>query len=190
MAAQAAFTSRTDYLAQEAQATTRHEYIDGVIYAMSGASRNHLELTRSFTIEAGNALRGKPCRNLDQDTKVWIERANAYYYPDATIACPPHFVDSANGVIDNPTVIVEVLSPSTWRMDRGQKFAHYRKLDSLREYALIDSDAARVEVFSLEGDQWVVRFYEGLDATARFGSVGIELPLSELYRHVQFEAAE
>lgn len=182
MAAQAALVSAQEYLEHETKAAARHEYVAGVIYAMAGASRNHNELTRALHGLLFGVLSGRQCRNLDQDTKVWVDATGSYYYPDATVSCPPNFIDDANGVIDNPTVIVEVLSPTTANLDRGPKFAHYRMLPSLRDYVLIDSERRSVEVFSLEQDQWVVRFYQS--GVARVPSVEVDLPLDELYRHV------
>lgn len=177
-----ALISPREYLRREAQAERRHEYIAGIVCEMAGASRNQVELQSALATLAGAELRGKRCRILGQDTKLWIAAKEAYYYPDATIACPPNFIDDANGVIDNPTVIIEVLSPSTRHLDRGTKFADYRTLSSLREYVLIDSEARRVEVFSLENDDWMIRTYE--EGVATLPSFGIDLDLQELYQHV------
>ncbi|AIE86919.1 hypothetical protein OP10G_3551 [Fimbriimonas ginsengisoli Gsoil 348] len=149
---------------------------------MAGASRNQLELQSALATEIGAALKGRPCRLLGQDTKVWIDKTNVYFYPDATIACPPNFVDDANGVIDNPTVIFEVLSTGTATFDRSAKFADYRSLSSLRDYVLIDSERRVVEVFSLEDGEWLVRSYES--GSMRIPSVNVDVDLDELYRHV------
>ncbi len=150
---------------------------------MAGVSKNHGLLTRVVHGVLYQFFSEGPCLNLDQDIKLWISSKNSYYYPDAMIACPPNFIDDANGVIDNPTVVVEVLSPSTRNLDRGAKFADYRTLATLRDYVLIDSEVMRVEVFSLEGE-WMVRTYE--DGVATIPSVSIDLKLMELYRHVRF----
>ena len=174
-----ALVSPLEYLRREREAKRRHEYVDGVVCEMAGASRNHVEIQASLATEFGVALKGKRCRVLGQDTKLMVGRA--FYYPDATISCPPNFVDDANGVIDNPTVVVEVLSPSTRALDRGPKFADYRTLPTLRDYVLIDSEARRVEVFSLEGE-WGIRTY--VEGSAPIPSVGIVLDLDELYRNV------
>jgi Uma2 family endonuclease len=190
MSAQSALTSPAQYLISEETASVRHEFVAGLIYAMSGASRNHVEITRALSGLLFRETTGKPCRNLDQDTKVWVDQSTSYYYPDATISCPPNFIDEKHGVIDNPTVVFEVLSPTTANLDRGPKFAAYRTLESLREFVVIESEAARVEVFSLEEGLWVVRFFSGLEALATIPSVGITLPLTELYRHTVFESAE
>ena len=177
-----ALISPLEYLRREREAKTKHEYVAGSVCKMAGAGRNHIELTAALGFEVRTALRGKSCRNLDQDVKVWVAARDRYYYPDATISCPPNFVDDANGVIDNPTVVVEVLSPSTRTLDRGPKFADYRTLPTLRDYVLIDSEARKVEVFSLIEGVWMVRAYA--EGTAVLPSVGVELDLDELYRHV------
>ena len=185
MAAQAArfaLVSPLEYLRQEARSKARHEYVAGTVCEMAGASRNHGEITSALAYELRTGLKGKICRNLDQDVKVFIAAKDVYYYPDATISCPPRFIDDANGVIDNPTVVVEVLSPSTRNLDRGAKFADYRTLSTLRDYVLVDSEARRVEVFSLEGEAWMVRTFE--TGTAWLASVEVALDLDELYRHV------
>src|SRR5438128_2474967 len=108
-----ALVSPLEYLRREVQAKRRHEYVAGVVCEMAGASRNHGELTSALSFALRTRLKGRTCRNLDQDVKVWIAAKDAYYYPDATISCPPRFVDDANGIIDNPTVVIEVLSPGT-----------------------------------------------------------------------------
>ena len=179
-----ALISPAEYLRREREAETKHEYVADAICEMAGASRNHSALTAALSFEIRTALRGKHCRNLDGDVKVWIAARDRYYYPDATIVCPPNFVDDANGVIDNPTVVVEVLSPSTRTLDRGPKFADYRTLPTLRDYVLIDSEARKVEVFSLIEGEWMVRAY--VEGTAVLPSVGVGLDLDELYRHVVF----
>ena len=116
--------------------------------------------------------------------KVWIEARRRYYYPDGTISCPPKFIDDENGVIDNPTVVLEVLSPSTRSLDRGPKFADYRTLPSFRDYALVESESQSVEVHSLEGGVWQTRAYA--EGRAFLPSLGISLDLEELYRWVVF----
>lgn len=181
-----ALISPRDYLCRERDAGRKHEYLSGAVYEMAGASRNHTRLTRNVHGILFRQLGTGPCENLDQDVKVWIEAHLAYFYPDASISCPPNYIDVANGVIDNPTVLFEVLSPSTASIDRGAKFAAYRTLPSLRDYVLIESEARQVEVFSLEGDQWMVRTYT--EGTIVLPSISIEIEMEELYRHVTFEA--
>ena len=177
-----ALVSPMEYLRREREAKTRHEYVDGVVCEMAGASLRHACLTKNLHGMLYRTLGKGPCENLDQDVKVWIDASRRYYYPDATISCPPNFIDDDNGVIDNPTVVIEVLSPGTRNLDRGPKFADYRALPSLRDYVLVESEARRVEVFSLEDGEWRGRTYP--EGAARLPSLGIELGLDELYRRV------
>lgn len=176
-----ALISPLEYLRREAAALTKHEYIDGVVCEMSGAARGHTRLTKNLHGMLYRVLGNGPCENSDQDVKVWIAARRRYYYPDASIACPLNFIDDDNGVIDSPTVVVEVLTPGTHNLDRGPKFADYRTLPSLRDYVLIDSEEKSVEVFSLE-DEWKTRTYR--EGAALLPSVGVEIDIEELYHRV------
>jgi Uma2 family endonuclease len=187
MAAHPALISLAEYLGLEARATVRHEYIDGLVYAMSGASRNHVEIIARLHFLLATALEGSDCRLLGQDTKVWVQEARSLFYPDATVACPPNFVNDSSGVIDNPRVIFEILSPSTALLDEGPKFAAYLKLASLQNYVVIDSRHKHLKVFSLEEGAWVVREF-GKDATeVAIPSLGLRVETAEIYRFAVFE---
>jgi Uma2 family endonuclease len=190
MAAQAALVSISEYLVREERARFRHEFVGGIVYAMAGASRNHSEISSQLFMVVGVPLRGRPCRILGPDTKVFIERADAIYYPDASVSCPPNHVSDSSGMIDNPTAVFEILSASTALVDEGPKFSHYRLLPSLSNYVLIDSRKMHVRVFSLEGGEWVVRSYESPDDVANVDSIGISLPLGELYEHAVLEPGD
>ena len=108
----------------------------------------------------GNALQGRTCRSFDADTMIRVEAADRGFYADAGIACPPNYLSDRVGVIDNPTVVIEVLSPGTEKHDRGEKFRNYRFLASLRDDVLIASDRRSVEVFSLQDDgSWNRRIF-------------------------------
>ena len=177
-----ALVSPLEYLRRERLSQTKNEYIDGVVCEMAGASPSHTRLTKNLSGMLYRALGNGPCENLDQDVKVWVAARNRYYYPDATVSCPPNFSDDENGVIDNPTIVVEVLSPATRNLDRGPKFADYRALASMRDFVLVESARRLVEVFSLEAGAWQARAYE--EGVALFPSLGIEIDLDELYRRV------
>ena len=181
-----------EYLRREAESPVKHDFIDGVmvereIVAMAGGSPNHVRITPSITRMLGNALRGKPCRPFDSDTLVHVEEIDRDYYPDAGVACPPNYLSETVGVIDNPTVIVEVLSPSSEREDRGDKFRDYRSLPSLQDYVLVATKRATVEVFSRQADgSWNLRVYlEG--TTAHLPSIRVDLPLDEIYENATFD---
>ncbi len=176
-----------EYLALEETATEKHELWRGHVYAMAGGSSNHRDIIVSLTGICRNALRGRPCRFVGENGKVVVDEAGSGYYPDGAIACPPNEIDRRRGTYDNPTVIFEVLSPSTEARDRKWKFDDYRSLPSLKDYVLIDSMSVRVEVFSrLPDDRWVQSIY--LPGTkASVPSVGVELSLAELYEYAVFE---
>ncbi len=178
-----------EYLAAEATALSRNEYLDGVVRAMPGAGENHLWVTTTLSDLIGPELRRKgACRLLDQDVRVLIPQFNAYVYPDRAIACPPQFASKVSGALENPKVIFEVLSPSTEAYDRGGKFRRYRSLQTMEEYVLISTMEPLVEVYARPN--WALRSYEGLDAVAVLESVGLELPLRELYADLNWDIEE
>ena len=180
-------TLPADYLEAELTATERHELHDGQVLAMSGGSANHSELCIALT-EFRQILKGKVCRYLGSETKVIVSSTGSYYYPDATISCPPNFVDRKNGVIDNPTIVFEVLSPSTEAFDRGAKFRAYEQIETLKEYVLISSDQPLVESFRRQADGlWIRSVVEGIETTLELASIGISIKLADLYEHVEFD---
>lgn len=175
------------YYEAEQKAQTRSEFIDGVVRPMAGAAPDHILVVANIEDFVGPALRKKGnCRRLGQDTQIPIPAHNIYTYPDAVIACPPRFAKRPKGALLNPKTIFEVLSPSTEAYDRGDKFLYYRSLETFEEYVLISVDRPRVEVFNV-ASSCEKRTYEGLGAVARLESVGLELPLRELYADVEFE---
>ena len=175
-----------EYLELEEKAPERHELFRGRIYAMAGASENHIEITAALGEHARRALRGKPCRYLNQDAKTVVSDKGSGYYADGAIACPPHFIDPKRGTYDNPTVIFEVLSPSTADFDRTDKFDDYKRLDSLQEYVLLESRAARVEVFRRQADgKWGQSVYLA-GTQVHLDSVGVFLNMDDLYEGIAF----
>ncbi len=177
-----------EYFAAEATALVKHEYLDGEVRAMPGASEGHVALTSVLAgmVEPEMRRRGV-CRFLNSDVQVWIPDTNTYTYPDGAIACPPKFAAKGPASLRNPKVIFEALSPSTEAYDRGGKFRRYRSLPTLEEYVLLSVDEPLVEVFRRK--DWVMTSYEGLEATARLESVDLDLPLRELYADLFGELA-
>ncbi len=174
--------SLDDYEEAEIKAETKSEYLDGVVRAMPGASPRHLLITPVLGRIVGNRLqdKGGACIYLDQDVRIAMPKANSYTYPDGAIACPPQFLTKPRGAITNPKVIFEVLSPpSTEAYDRGAKFRRYRTIETLEDYVLISTTEPLVEVYSRP--EWGPKTFEGLESVALIPSVGIELPLDELY---------
>jgi Uma2 family endonuclease len=176
--------SVAEYLAAENDGKWRHEFINGVMFAMAGASERHnLIRSRLTATLLGNVAQG--CRVFDAEMKLHI-KDNAderYYYPDVFVSCDPNDRDPYSR--NTAVLIVEVLSPSTERTDRFEKFAAYKSIPSLMEYGLLTQDAMELELFRRRTD-WQREFYQR-DNTVTFESVGLTLNVSQLYRDVDFE---
>ncbi|RYG48125.1 Uma2 family endonuclease [bacterium] len=182
MAVLSPVVSPREYLRREAEEEVKSELIDGQIVAMAGASRQHITLTPNLGDILALILKGTGCRRFDGDAKVWIAATGDYLYPDACVACPPHFIDEAAGAIDNPMIVFEVLSPSTEARDRGIKFERYVTLDSLREYVLISSERVAVETFVRQPDgRWLWSLVNDQSGTLLLESLDAQMSLSDLY---------
>ena len=150
------FITVDDYLAWEAESPDKHEYVDGEVFAMGGASDAHVTIAGNVFSLVRAHLRGGPCRVYITDMKLRVERANAFFYPDVFVTCAA--ADAAEPDLKrSPTVVIEVLSKSTEGYDRGGKFARYRMLDSLQEYVLIDSRRRAIEVFRRQAGGWLLQ---------------------------------
>jgi Uma2 family endonuclease len=172
-----------DYLATEALEKEKHEYVRGEVFAMSGGTPTHARIAMSVGAALVAALRGKPCSVFSSDLRVRVPSADLSTYPDVTVVCErvQHAADDAHAVV-NPTVLVEVLSPSTEAWDRGDKFAHYRQLPALREYLLVTQDAPRFELFSRgDADRWELR-EAGPGEAIELWSLGVALSVDDVYR--------
>lgn len=177
------------YLAWEAEQNTKHEYHDGEVFAMAGASEAHVTVALNVAMALRNHLRGSPCSVFISDMKLHVNEDNAYFYPDVFVTCAES--DRAHSHSKNaPTLVVEVLSPATSAYDRGAKFAAYRKLPSLREYALIDPERLSVDLFRREDDsqRWVLHPLEA-GQQVEWASVGLVMPIEALYEDVVLEPA-
>src|SRR5438552_2686042 len=154
------------YLALERAAEYKSEYINGKVYARAGANREHNLLTVNIAAGLGSTLKDQPYEVYISQMRVKVSPTGMYTYPDVVVACnEPRFEDEHGDTLLNPTIIVEVLSPSTEAYDRGEKFAHYRRLTSLAEYVLVSQDKARVEHYRRHdsgNDQWVLTEVSGL----------------------------
>jgi Uma2 family endonuclease len=187
--------TETDYLALERESLDKHEYWDGEVFAMAGASFVHNQLVGNLTRVLGNLVLDAPCIVLPSDMKVRVPlRKGGYVYPDVSIVCgKPEHIDERSDVITNPLVVVEVLSDSTERFDRGEKFAGYRSLPSLADYLLVAQDQARIEHYTRGVDgTWVLREL-GPGMTLRItGITGIagEIAIDDIYRKVSLPAQE
>jgi Uma2 family endonuclease len=179
-----------EYLESERQAEYKSEYFAGEVFAMAGGSPEHSLIAANATRELGNQLLKKPCRVYNSDLRVHANEPH-YSYPDVTVVCgEPQFLDEKRDTLLNPTVIVEVLSPTTEAWDRGGKFEQYRQRESLQEYVLIAQDRAHVERFTRQpGGQWLLSEVNGLEGTLSLPSLGCELTLSQIYHRVEFPEA-
>jgi len=181
--------SPEEYLAQEREAELRNEYFDGEIFAMTGASRQHNQISANIVRVLGNQLLEKPCSVFSSDMKVKIKEIGKYTYPDMVVACEEEeFEDENKDVLLNPIVIMEILSDSTEAYDRGDKFAHYQLLNSFTEYILVSQYFCRIEKFTRQDDgTWIYSKYQSNDHVVRIESINCELPVSEIYRKVSFD---
>lgn len=146
-----------EYLSLEESSEDKHEYLRGEVWAMAGGTPEHGRIQANLIREIGNALGRRPCVVFSSDVRVRIDASDRTTYPDLSVVCGKREVAKIDPLaITNPVVIVEVLSESTERDDRGEKFAHYRRLDSLKEYVLVAQEARRVEVFRRSPQGWVL----------------------------------
>jgi Uma2 family endonuclease len=172
------------YLQLEESSPIKHEYIDGEIYAMAGASDANITIAGNLFANLRNHVRGSDCRVYISDMKTQIESLNRYFYPDLMVTCDQR--DQETSTYKRfPKLIVEVLSPSTAAFDRGDKFADYQHLESLQEYVLINTHLQRVECYRRQGKGlWSVQFFREPDLTFELCSVGYKGSLDALYEDV------
>jgi Uma2 family endonuclease len=176
------------YLEFERNSDERHEYFQGEIYAMSGASREHNKISGNAFASLHTQLRQRPCEIYQNDMRVKVRAVGLYTYPDVVVVCgEPKFEDGEFDTLLNPTVLIEVLSPSTENYDRGKKFQHYRTLESLQEYLLISQESARIEHYVREGDQWIFTDATQLEDVVTLPSIDCTLALADVYEKVSFE---
>ena len=167
--------------------TVRSEYMKGEIIAMSGASLAHNLITGNVFANLYIRLRGSGCLVFANEMRVSIPSVNSYFYPDVGVVCEePRFEDDVFDTLLNPIVIVEVLSPSTEAYDRGDKFAHYRQLQSLQEYIFVSQDKVRVDHYVRHAAQWILTDFQELEQHLPLTAIQCELPLQEIYENVPF----
>ncbi len=180
-----------NYLDFERLQVERHEFLDGSVYAMAGESPNHSTICFNLNGIVHGQLRGKNCRGFSPNMKIATNEKGLYAYPDLAVICgQPIFFDNKKDVITNPTVIVEVLSPSTENYDRGEKFLRYtNQIETLQNYILISQDKPLVEIFSKQKNGgWEKTEVEGIETVFKIDSIECEVSLTELYDLVEFPA--
>lgn len=175
-----------EYLAMERGAPFRSEYRDGRIYALAGATARHNRIVLNVGSGLLTRFRGGRCATYVNDLRVRIERDNRYVYPDVAALCePPRFQDDVLDTLMNPSLVVEVLSDTTEAYDRGEKFAAYRQIDTLREYVLVAQDRMSAERYRRNGDLWTLTPFDAPADVLDLESVGASLPLVEIYEGVE-----
>lgn len=177
--------SEEEYLRLENDAFEKSEYFQGQIIKMSGASPNHNRVKENVSIEVGIVLKkNKSCRSSSSDQRIHIPANSLYTYPDIVIVCGPNLFSKLDRItIINPSVIIEILSPSTCEYDRGQKFKLYRDIETLQEYVTIDSRKADAQVFRrMPGNQWILADDAfSLTETITIQTIGATLQMADLY---------
>lgn len=177
-----------EYLAIERDVEAKHEFYRGEMFAMGGASREHNLITGNAGASLHAQLANRPCESYQNDMRVKVAASGLYTYPDIVITCEkPRFEDDEFDTLLNPQSIIEVLSDTTEKYDRGKKFELYRQVESLREYVLISQDRAHVEVFARDGDgPWSLSETSGLDASIDLRAISCRLALADVYAKVSW----
>lgn len=178
--------SYAEYLALEQTAPQKHEYVNGRVYAMAGGTPEHARLASAIIAALTAALSGRPCVVFTSDLRVRVVATGRSTYPDVTVVCGRMETASDDGdAVTNPSVIVEVLSDNTESDDRGDKWSHYQRIASLREYMLVSQRSQRIEVFSRDADQadlWHYRDH-GPGAQALLPSLAVQLAVDRVYQN-------
>ncbi|MEA5466880.1 Uma2 family endonuclease [Leptothoe sp. PORK10 BA2] len=176
-----------EYFAWEEQQRDRHEYLNGEVYAMSGGTINHSDISGNFLALLKAHMRGKGCKVLNSDARVSILNSANYVYPDLSVTCDQRDKTTTQ-YVTYPCLVVEVLSPSTEAYDRGDKFRMYRRNPSLQEYFLVDSETIAIEIFRrTEQDAWQILNYQAGDVVELM-SVNLTFPIEAIYEDIVFEA--
>ena len=181
-----------EYLTLEREADFKSEYYCGRIYAMAGASPRHNHIAASILRHLGNALEGSNCVPYAGDLRIRTTSEGLFSYPDATVVCGQlEYHDERQDVVTNPTLIIEVLSPSTEEYDRGIKGDAYALIPSLKEYVLVWQDKPRVEIRTRQAEShWLVYTTEDMDSVVEIKSIGHSLSLKQIYAGIDFSKPE
>ena len=179
-----------EYLEMENTSIEKHEYYRGEIFAMSGAKMPHNRISSNLMITLGQKLKGKKCQPYGSDARIHIESNTLFTYPDISIICGEVItLNNDDYNVLNPTVIIEVLSPSTKNYDRGEKFKLYRDITTLKEYILVDSESIHIEVFRLnETLHWELEEYNTITDHLSIKAIDETVSISEIYEGVKMNA--
>jgi Uma2 family endonuclease len=185
------FLTPEQYIEIERRAEYKSEYYQGEMFAISGATRKHNLIASSILASLYSQLRSSPCETYPSDMRVHVRDTGLYTYPDVVIACQePRFLDAQLDTLLNPTLLVEILSPSTEAYDRGRKFEHYQSIESLRQYLLVASDRIHADLYTRQPDGgWLLTSADGPAGTLALTSVNCRISLADVYEKVDFETA-
>jgi Uma2 family endonuclease len=183
------FITPEEYLALERAAEYKNEYVNGEIFAMSGASRKHNLIAGNIFGELRQQLKGKPCEVYPGEMRVKAPAARSYVYPDVVVVCgEPRFEDSYLDSLLNPTMVVEVLSKSTESYNRLAKSSYYRTIESLVEYLLVAQEEYRVEQYVKQPDaRWLLSDVRSLESVIELTSIDCSLALRDLYDRISVD---
>jgi Uma2 family endonuclease len=177
-----------EYLAFERSSETRHEFLDGEVFAMAGASSRHSLIVGALYASLFVQTEARECFVYQSDMRVQVSASGLYTYPDIVALCDtPIFDDRVQDTLLNPSVVIEVLSPSTEAYDRGRKFLHYKSIPTLEAYVLVTQDAPRVEIYLRQPDNtWVYADFTALDDLVSLPPIDCKVSLRRIYTKVQF----
>ena len=182
------YLSPEEYLEAERKAVEKHELINGKIITMQGASLKHNQIVSNLIRDIGGFLKGKGCRVYPGDLRINIPSTNSFMYPDITIVCgEPELLDEHFDNLLNPSVIIEVLSPSTESHDRGTKFFNYQQIASLKEYILINSTSVLITTITKKDDGlWKFENIISQEISLNISTIDLQLPLGDIYDGIKF----
>ena len=185
-ASQRSYLTPEQYLEVEERSEVRHEYYRGEMFAMSGSTREHNLIAANIARSLGNQLEERPCDVYQTDMRVLLSATGLYAYPDVVVVCgTPQFTTHKKTTLVNPTVLVEVLSPSTEDYDRLTRWDQYKTIGSLREHAVVWQDRTRIDLSTRTELGWVSTVYTKLEEVFRLESIGCEIPLTRIYAKVE-----
>lgn len=182
--------TEAEYLAVERASDIRHEFVDGYILAMAGASEAHIDISGNLFALFRAAFGERPCKAYPMDMRVYAADEASYFYPDVTIVCGKRQFkeDESAATLLNPTCLIEVLSPSTELYDRTTKFKHYQTIQSVQHYVLVAQDKPQIEVFTRGDDtSWILTQADSLDGTIALPELDVTLALADVYAQITFE---
>lgn len=179
-----------EYFEFEEKSETRHEFVNGKVYAMTGASRKHTVICMNLGTTLNNQLASKDCTPVANELRLKVAAKVSYRYPDVMVICgEPSFVNKRVDTIDNPTVIIEVLSSSTALIDYNEKLREYRQLETVQEYLLVSQNEARIEKYArYDADKWLYSETIGLENRIELPSIECVLALSDIYNKITFDS--